>query len=299
MKKKIWIAVVIVLGAACFCSEVWAAEVRDALNRRVTVPDSPKQVVALAPSVAEIVFAIGRQELLKGVTQYSNYPPEAKRIYQVGSYIKPDVERIVALQPDLCIAIKDGNPKEAVERLMSLGIPVYAIDPRSLDTVLASISQIGELLNAQETAHALVKSLQARIDAVAALAAKIDRRPRVFVQIGVSPIVSVGSQTFIHELIERAGGMNLAEGRTPYPRFSREQVLALAPEVIIITSMERAVIFEQVKAEWAGWPTLPAARNQRIHIEDSDLLDRPTPRLVDGLEHLIRLIHPELFQETP
>ncbi|MDX9786633.1 MAG: cobalamin-binding protein [Desulfobacterales bacterium] len=299
MKQYRLIAILIVLSISGFSFDTEAREVSDAVNRRVTVPDLPKRVVALAPSVTEIVFAIGRQDLLKGVTQYSNYPPEAGAIYKVGSYVKLDLERIVALKPDLCIATKDGNPKEIVERLMSLGICVYVIDPRSLDTMLDSITQIGVLLNATDAACALVRSLQNRIDEVARLVANVEHRPKVFIQIGVTPIVSVGTQTFIHELIERAGGVNLARGDTPYPRFSREQVLALAPEVIIITSMDRAAVFEQIKAQWSRWPTIQAAKNQRIYVEDSDLFDRPTPRLVDALERLIRLIHPALFKEVP
>jgi iron complex transport system substrate-binding protein len=102
----------------------------------------------------------------------------------------------------------------------------------------------------------------------------------------------------MHELIILAGGINLAAGPVTYPRFSLEQVFALSPEVIIITSMARATIFEKIKSEWNKWPNLPAVRDKRIFLEDSNLFDRPTPRLVDGLELLIRLIHPELFEEV-
>ena len=121
-------------------------------------------------------------------------------------------------------------------------------------------------------------------------------RPGVFFQIGISPIVSVGTDTFLHELIVLAGGKNLADGKTPYPRFSREQVLALAPEIFIVTSMARQAVFERVKAEWRRWPSMPAVRNERIFLVDSNLFDRPSPRLVDGLEMLIKLIHPELLR---
>jgi len=128
--------------------------------------------------------------------------------------------------------------------------------------------------------------------------AKAAYRPRVFFQIGISPIVSVGTNTFMHELIVLAGGKNLAQGTVTYPRFSREQVLVLSPEVLIITSMARAEIFEQVKAEWSRWPNMPAIRDHHIFLENSNFFDRPTPRLVDGLELLVKLIHPELFDET-
>lgn len=128
------------------------------------------------------------------------------------------------------------------------------------------------------------------------LVANASHRPRVFFQIGLTPIVAVGTRTFIHELIVLAGGENLSEGPVPYPRFSREQVLALSPEIFIITSMARGASFERVKAEWSKWPDLPAVRNNRILLVDSNLFDRPSPRLVDGLELLLKLIHPELFE---
>jgi iron complex transport system substrate-binding protein len=100
-------------------------------------------------------------------------------------------------------------------------------------------------------------------------------------------------------LIELAGGKNLAAGTTPYPQFSREQVLALAPDVFLITSMSRGAAYEQAKADWARWPSIPAIRDKRIFLVDSDLFDRPSPRLVDGLELLVRRIHPELFGDAP
>ena len=110
-----------------------------------------------------------------------------------------------------------------------------------------------------------------------------------------SPIVSIGTDTFINELIVLAGGENIAAGSTAYPRFNREQVLSFAPEVIIISSMTRGASFEQIKAEWKSWPKIPAVQNHRIDIVDSDLFDRPTPRLVEALELLVKLIHPEIF----
>jgi iron complex transport system substrate-binding protein len=200
----------------------------------------------------------------------------------------------VALNPDLCIATKDGNPKAVIERLESLKIPVYVVNPHSLDTILETILEIGTVLNARDKAAILTNRMRSRIRQVRTQAARVAYRPRVFFQIGIAPIVSAGSPTFIHELIELAGGRNLAEGRIAYPHFSREQVLALEPEVFIITSMARQAVFEQVKAQWRRWPNMPAVRDQRIFLVDSDLFDRPSPRLVAGLELLIKLIHPEL-----
>ena len=275
-----------------------ARTVTDQLGRTVMVPDEPRRIVSLAPNITEIIFALGREHRLMGATRYSDFPPEAKKLPKVGSYVHLDLEKIVALKPDLCIAIKDGNPIAVAKRLESLKIPVYAVNPSNLETIMQTVLEIGGLINAEKMADLLVKDMDLRIQKVKSLVSNVAHRPRVFFQIGVSPIVSVGTHTFIHGLIVLAGGINLAEGPISYPRFSREQVLALSPEVIIITSMARAAVFEQVKAEWNKWPDLPAVRNQRIFLEDSNFFDRPTPRLVDGLELLARLIHPELFKEA-
>ncbi|MCL4502621.1 MAG: cobalamin-binding protein [Deltaproteobacteria bacterium] len=276
------------------------AEIRvDQSGRQVNLPAAPQRLVTMAASLTEVVFSLGSGGRLVGVEQFSDYPPAARALPKVGSYKLPDLERIVALRPDLCLAIKDGNPPHVLERLRSLGIPVYVVDPRNLPGVIATVEEIGSLLSADEKAGELTTALTHRYQRIKALAAQATRRPRVFFQIGVAPIVSAGSHTFLDELIITAGGVNLAAGKTPYPRFSQEQVLALQPEVIIITSMDQGAAFEQVKAGWERWQTMPAARNHRIFLVDSDLVDRPAPRLLDGLELLFRLIHPELAGELP
>jgi iron complex transport system substrate-binding protein len=276
-----------------------AETVEDQLGRSLELPINPQRIVALAPSVTEIIFALQQEERLKGVTRYSDYPVEALELPRVGSYIRLDLEKIVALNPDLCIAIKDGNPKELVDRLQSMKIPVYVVDPRNLETVIQTIIEIGSLLNTDERADILAKNMQNRLQRIRELVAGTAHRPRVFIQIGISPIISAGSNTFIHDLVLLAGGINVAAGSSAYPRFSREQILALSPDVIIITSMARKSAFEKVKDDWSRWSDMPAARDQRIFVVDSDIFDRPSPRLLEALELLITLIHPELFDHNP
>lgn len=270
--------------------------VTDLLDRDMMVPENPQRVISLAPNITEIVFALERGQRLVGVTTYSDYPPAAKIIPKVGSYIHLDLERIVALKPDLCLAIKDGNPKDMAVRLEALGIPVYAVDPRNLESVQETLVRVGRLLQAEDKAGEIVAGIRARISQVDAVVRRAETIPRVFFQIGVSPIVSIGTDTFIHELIVRAGGLNLAEGPVPYPRYSREQVIGLSPDVIIITSMARVVEFEKIESEWSQWTNIPAVRNDKIFVQSSNLFNRPSPRLVDALETLVRLIHPELFR---
>lgn len=267
----------------------------DQVGRPVAVPENPVRVVSLAPSITEIVFALGEGKRLAGVTDHCDFPPEALGLPRIGSYVHPDLERIVALKPDFCIGTRDGNPRELVDRLTGLGIPVYVVNPKDLRTAVETVVEMGRLLGADGKALELAADMRNRIDTVKHTVSRATHRPGVFFQIGVVPIVAVGTNTFIHELIETAGGSNLTRGPTAYPRYSREQVLALGPEILVITSMTRGQDFEQVKEEWKRWDGVPAVRNGRLHVVDSNLFDRPTPRLVQGLEILARIIHPDLF----
>lgn len=270
----------------------------DQVGREICFPEDPGRVVSLAPSITEIIYALGREDRLKGATLYSDFPLPAEKLPKVGSYVHLDLERIVALNPDLCIAVKDGNPKATVDRLNAFGIPVYAVNPVDLDSVINAVYQIGDLLNAKEKADDLAREMTSRIKRVDNLVSQSELRPKVFFQIGISPIVTVGENTFLNELIVRAGGINLGRGgSSAYPRFSREEVLCMNPDIIIITSMARAELFERVKKQWASWPQLSAVQKNQIYIVDSNILDRPTPRMVDGLKMLARLIHPELFDD--
>jgi iron complex transport system substrate-binding protein len=280
-------------------AETGRKTVTDPTGRTVQVPESARRIVALAPSITEMVYALKLEDRLVGVTRFSNYPAAAQKLPKVGTYIQLDVERIVALRPDLVIAIKDGNPLSAVEHLQAMGLPVYAVDPVDLEGVMQSMLALGDLLGAAAQATAVVDDMRARIARVQSHLSGIEHKPKVFIQIGVSPIVSAGSNTFIDKLITLAGGDNAAAGTLPYPRFSREQVIALAPEVIVITSMERSAIYDRVRDEWMQWPGIPAVRNKAVHIAPSDLFDRPSPRLVDALELLTGYIHPRLSRQGP
>lgn len=267
----------------------------DQLGRTVCLPHNPERIVSLAPSITEIIYALGQGPRLKGATIYSDYPAPASRLPRIGSYVHPDLERIVALEPDLCIATKDGNPREVIDRLEHLNIPVFAVSTFDISSVMASIELLGGLLHAQREAEKLTGHMSSRIKRVRTRAADIPQRPRVFFQIGASPIVSVGTYTCIHRMIETAGGENIAKGQTPYPRFSREQVLAHAPEVIIITSMGGSPAAVKARQMWLQWKDIPAARSRRVHVVDSDVFDRPGPRMVKGLELLAQMLHPEEF----
>jgi len=274
---------------------VCALTLTDEAGREVRVPDRSERIVSLAPSITEILFAIGAGSRVVGVTQYSNYPPEAVRLPKVGSYVNLSLEKILALRPDLVIGIRDGNPKAVIDRLTELVVPCYIVDPKSLQGVVTTVRNIGRAVGREQAADQIAGQMASRIREVERRVAGI-ARPRVFYQIGVEPIVSAGQGTFPNILIETAGGKNVAADMAGYPQLNVEQVLVARPEIIIVTSMTREYDFERVKGFWGRWPDLPAVAAARIYVVDSDLMDRPSPRIVEGLETLARLIHPERFK---
>ena len=276
-----------------------ARKVQDQLGRNIVIPTALKRIVSLAPSLTECMFALENGNKLVGVTKYSDYPPQAVQLPKVGSYVNLDLEKIVSLQPDLCLATKDGNPIKVIDRLEQLGIPVYALDPRNLSTVMETINELGQLLKAQKKSSKVVQGMKKRVELIKKRVAKTNSRPRVFFQIGSSPIVSVGSRTFIHELIKLAGGVNVAAGSVDYPRFSSEEVLILNPDIIVINSMTRdQQILEWAKQRWSEFPNLPAVKKKQIYGVNSDYFNRAGPRLVKGLEILAGLFHPEMFPKA-
>lgn len=282
----------VLLAMTLFAGRAGAEVFVDQVGRRVDIPAPPQRIVSLMPSITEIVFALGAGHRVKGVTLYSNEPPAAAELPKVGSYVHPDVEKIVSLKPDLCLAVRDGNPRHIVDKITGLGIPVYTIDPRNLAEIMESVMLLAEVLDSEEQARAIVEQIQVKINSAAGRVAQAATRPRVFFQIDASPLVSAGSNTFIDQLITQAGGVNLAAGPTAYPRYSWEDILLMQPEVVIIASMAGGYSEEELKAAWRRWPELPAVRDNRLYVVNADLFDRPTPRLADGLELLVNIFFP-------
>ena len=291
---------------------VWptrAAVLADQTGRAVLIPDNPQRVVSLAPNITEMVFALGAGELLIGRSRFSNYPPEALRLPALGSYYRPDIERIVALRPDLCLASRDGPPASTLKRLEQLGIPVFIVDPQCLQGVRETLLLLGEALGRQQEAARLAEAMDERLRALDARVEqalrRTGKRPVVFLQVQASPVMGCGPGTYPGELITRAGGENPLRGDRPYPRLSREDLLALRPEVIIASedmgseagdANGRGTGAETVLAAYQRPPLnrhIPAAQSGRMHILSADMLFRPSLRGLDALESLVPLFFPD------
>ncbi len=295
MTGNIYLILTLLLVFFCQPVEITAGSVTDQVGRTLVVPENPSRVIALAPSITEIIYDLGQEKRLVGVTQYSTYPSAAESLPRVGSYVRLDIEKIVALKPDICLAIKDGNPKHIVDKIVGLGIPVYVINPQNLQQIMDTIRRLGSLLNAEKAAAELVSGMEKRIEQVRTRVKTGRHKPRVFFQIDAEPLFSAGTNTFIHELIELAGGVNTAAGEVAYPRYSWEDIIVLQPEIVLISSMAGGLAPEYLIQSWEKWSLLEAVKNDRIFVVDAELFDRPTPRLVDGLEIIAAILHPERF----
>jgi iron complex transport system substrate-binding protein len=271
-----------------------AATFRDSMGREIMLKRPPLRIVALAPSLTEILYYLGLGERVVGVTRYSYYPAEAMLKPKVGSYIDLNVEKIISLSPDMVFGTVDGNVPGVVDLLEQAGIRVFIVNPRNVEKVIETIIEIGKVCGISEKADPLSQALRARVELVREFT-QFRERPLVFLQINLRPIMTVNKNTFHQDLIDLAGGRNMARDEPiTYPRISREEVIKRRPEVIIISSMERGGRFEKARQEWLEWTSIPAVKNNRVYLIDSDLIDRPSPRLVDGLEAMARIIHPEV-----
>jgi iron complex transport system substrate-binding protein len=271
--------------------------VKDEVGREVSFPFPPKRIVSLAPNITEILFSLGLDEEIVGVSIHCNFPEKAKSKTQVGSYISIDFERIVSLKPDLVIATAVGNTRDMVERLGGFGFPTYVIFPKNFNDILRSIGHLGQVVNREQGADGIIQGMKKRSERIVELTKDL-HRPKVFIQIGDAPIVTVGKGSFADDLIRLAGGENIASReKEVYPRFGMEEILKRSPEVILISSMNPKGDYQKIFLEWSRWKTIPAVKNNRIHLIDSDLIDRPSPRIIEGLEEIARILHPERFKK--
>jgi len=265
----------------------------DDLGRLVAINGTPQRIVSLAPSNTEILFALGLGDKVVGVTDWCDYPPEALEREKVGSYDTPDIEKIVALNPDL-ILVAYGTTMDVINNLVGLGLTVFGIKSTDLDDVLNDIKTIGEITDKELEAYALTSEMASKIEAVTNQTEELEERPRVFYIVWHDPLWTAGSGTFIHELIEKGGGVNICGNLAGYPIISIEEVIAYNPEVIVTSSWPG--VYEWAMNETALNVTY-ARQNDRVYMCDDNLVQRPGPRLVEGLEWFAYFIHPEIFEE--
>jgi len=268
--------------------------VTDDRGKSVTLASPPSRVVSLAPSATEIVFALGAGDRLVATDDFSDFPAEAKALPKLGG-IRTSPEKIVALKPDLVLAISSGN---LPAQLDALGQPLFIFDPNDLDGVYKNIVAVGNLVDQAPRAQQIVADMRSRIGAIAEKAKQAKTKPRVLHEVDSTDptrIFVAGPRNFIDSMIAICGGSNVAaDAATKFPTFSAEQIVARAPEIIVLADYRFGATPDMVRAR-PGWSAIPAVREGAIYPIDDDLVSRPGPRLVLGFEAYAKIVHPELF----
>ncbi len=272
----------------------------DDLGRKVTLASIPRRIVSLAPSNTEILFAVGAGDQVVGLTKYCNYPPEAAAgRTAVGGFTADSisVEKVLALQPDLVMAA-GSSQKPVIEALGQAHVTVLALDAQNLDGIYKNILLAGQVTGHTPRAGALVDDMRRRVAAVSAKVKAIPAgaRLKVFYEVWDEPLMTAGPTTFIHQVIELAGGSNIfADAAQEYPQVSPEAVIERDPDVILGPSSHGSALVASKIAARPGWQPVKAVRQGRIAIVDGDVISRAGPRIVDALESVAKLLYPDYF----
>jgi ABC-type Fe3+-hydroxamate transport system substrate-binding protein len=285
MTRRLLLWVLLVTAVTAHASRV----VTDETGRTVTVPDHPHRVVCLVPSVTDTVFALGSGDDVVAVSDYTTHPPEATKKPSIGGLVKPSIETILSFHPDLVLGTSIPGATETAAQLQNVGVPVYLVDPHGLSGILRSIDSVGEALNRAPQAAALNASLRKRIEAVKARAAG-KPAPKVLVPVWYDPIITIGKNAFISQIVETAGARSITDDLlTDWPEVSMETVVTRAPDALVLIRGGKISI--EMLRNRPGWSSLPAIQAGRIYYVDTGIQE-PSPVAIDALEELAREFNP-------
>ncbi|HLQ05270.1 MAG TPA: cobalamin-binding protein [Verrucomicrobiae bacterium] len=285
---------VAVTASPTAAAPAFPATITDFQNRSVTVPKRPDRIVSIGPSITEFVFALGAGARVVGTDDFSDEPAAAKGLEKVGG-IKVNFEKVVSLRPDLVLIVKfsDGT----IEKLASAGLLVLVVDPQTAGDVARTATLLGRAVGAE--GEALARDIQKKVDDVRAKTAAATSKPRVYHEIDASDptkIFTVGPGSYIADLIDIAGGVNIAaKAASAYPQLSAEEILRADPEVIVLAAADYSAKPDQVSAR-AGWSVISAVKNKRIGTIAPNLINRPGPRVGEAADAYARIVHPELYR---
>jgi len=280
-----FLSLITVLTVPCFAGRT----LTDEMGRTVVVPDHPHRVICLMPSVTDTVFALGAGDDVVGISDYTKYPAAALTKPSVGDLIKPSIETILSLHPDLVIGYQPKGPMEVTDQLERVGVPIFLVAPHGIAGIMHSVETIGLALNRTSQADALVGSLQRRVDAVKARTKGLPAT-RVFMPIWYDPITTIGKNAFITEVIEAAGGRSVTDDLpAEWPQISMEVVLERAPDALLLVRGGKMTF--QVLQDRPGWDSMQAVKAHRIFYID-DRIYTASPVAIGALEDLAKQFHP-------
>ena len=301
--KKPWILLIIAVAFLfCFFGLYWRTESQRTLQlaRTLRTKNSPERIVSLAPNLTEILFALGLEGKIVGVTLHCDYPLAAAAKPKVGTFWQPNIEAVIAVKPDLIVSPGSGQQRSFTERLERAGLNCLTVNTATISELFETIGGIGMATGKQDEANQLVSDMQKKLIELAALAGKQDK-VKVLLVVQREPLRVAGRETFVNEIIEFAGGEN-AIGQTiyKYHPIGAEKVIASGPDVIIEPSMTKEDVSSQQESAiryWNKFENLPAVINHRIYVINGDIVSRLGPRLCEGVETIAKYLHPELFRD--
>jgi iron complex transport system substrate-binding protein len=281
-----------ILTGMPFMANVASRTFIDDLGRKLYLAKSPGRIVSFAPSITEMVFALGAGDRVIAVSKFCDHPPEAAQKPKIGG-TRPSVESLVTLKADLILAPRAFIDPALIDKLEQLRISLYVMEAKTIEDVLSHLHTVGRMLEHTPAATRLVADMRRRIQRVKERTAALPR-PRLLYVLDSQPLVTVGPGSFIHQLIELAGAENIgAVTGQAYPRISMDEALEQNPDVIIFPGGNSEDIPEPEQQRWQRWHGMTAVRTRRLYQIDSRLVNRPGPRIVEGLERLAGFLHPE------
>jgi iron complex transport system substrate-binding protein len=255
--------------------------------------EQPKRMVSLSPSNTEILYALGLEDRLMAVSEYSDYPPEAKQKPRIGGFQSPDIEQIVSLQPDIVFA--GSLHTRAVQALTAAGVPVAVVEPRTMQEVLDAITLVGEVTGEQTAAERVTAGLAAKLTTIRDLVAEQPKQ-RVFLEVWDEPFMTIGAKSYLSDIVTQAGGINVAGDKpTDYMTSDFEYLYSLDPDIYI--AVNHIGLGRTLKMSSHPWmQNLRAVRSGQVHYVPDDILSRPGPRSFEGLVVLTKILHPEIMR---
>ncbi len=279
--------------------EAFPVTITDGANQKVTIPKQPTKIVSLIPSNTEIVYALGVGKNIIGVTNYDNYPEDVKTKEKIGD-LKVNVEKVISLAPDLVLATSSmGTGGKVLDQIRAANIPVVVVEEaKSFDKVYHSIEVIGTVVGTKDQATNLVKEMKQKLTNIVEKAKTNSGEPaKVWVEVSPAPeLYTAGKGTFINEMLSLVGAKNVAANLDGWPLVTEEDAVRFNPDVIITTYGDYVKDSEKQVMARPAWKDVPAVKNKRVTYVNADLMTRPGPRLVDGVEQLAKVIYPDVFK---
>lgn len=301
MRKLFSIIVLIILSIMIFVDGIYAdaseRTFKDFLGREVTINYPPKRIISLAPSVTEMLFAIGLDSEIVGVTRHCDYPPQkVKNIKKIGTFWNPSIELITDLEPDLVVAPAAGYNQSKIDKLTELGIKCFVVNPKTIDQILKTMEVLSKVTGKQESGKKKVTELKERVKRIDEKVEKIPikKRKKVFFALDENSLWTAGNGTFIDDLIKRAGGINIAEDKKGWYKYEPEKLIVANPDQIL-TGISEDQTRDEVIDMWSDKSYLPAVKNNHICLIDEDVLSRAGPRAIDVLEKLFEFVYDEKY----